>query len=136
MSELLTQFYRLKSHLLMSIETHTCLVAYNRKYPVLIYSDNGISRSAAIAIAFISFHMRLDSQVQKLLFSLIFIIYYFKESIWICWRSSNYSSTTIISHMYWWIKWEISNIERNSITQNCRIWRENLQREFYNSKFL
>ncbi|UJR18536.1 hypothetical protein I4U23_005443 [Adineta vaga] len=37
-------------------------IAYNRKYPVLIYSDNGISRSAAIAIAFISFHMRLDSQ--------------------------------------------------------------------------
>ncbi|CAF1448170.1 unnamed protein product [Adineta ricciae] len=37
-------------------------IAYNRKDPVLIYSDHGISRSAAIAIAFISFHMRFNSQ--------------------------------------------------------------------------
>ena len=38
-------------------------VAYDRGDPVLVYSDRGISRSAAVIVAFISFQMRMSSQV-------------------------------------------------------------------------
>lgn len=38
-------------------------VAYDRGDPVLVYSDRGVSRSAAVIVAFISFHMRMSSQV-------------------------------------------------------------------------
>ena len=38
-------------------------VAYDRGDPVLVYSDRGVSRSAAVIVAFISFQMRMSSQV-------------------------------------------------------------------------
>ncbi|CAF4336014.1 unnamed protein product, partial [Rotaria magnacalcarata] len=37
-------------------------VAYDRGDPVLVYSDRGVSRSAAVIVAFISFQMRMSSQ--------------------------------------------------------------------------
>ncbi|UJR29216.1 hypothetical protein I4U23_010430 [Adineta vaga] len=37
-------------------------VAYDRGDPVLVYSDHGVSRSAAVIVAFISFHMRMSSK--------------------------------------------------------------------------
>jgi predicted protein tyrosine phosphatase len=38
-------------------------VAYDRRDPVLVYSDRGVSRSAAVIVAFVSFQMRMNSQV-------------------------------------------------------------------------
>jgi hypothetical protein len=38
-------------------------VAFDRGDPVLVYSDRGVSRSAAVVVAFISFQMRMNSQV-------------------------------------------------------------------------
>jgi predicted protein tyrosine phosphatase len=38
-------------------------VAYDRGDPVLVYSDRGVSRSAAVIVAFVSFQMRMNSQV-------------------------------------------------------------------------
>lgn len=40
-------------------------VAYARGDPVLVYSDRGVSRSAAVVVAFVSFQMRLSAQVRK-----------------------------------------------------------------------
>ncbi|CAF1266757.1 unnamed protein product [Adineta ricciae] len=37
-------------------------VAYDRGDPVLVYSDRGVSRSAAVIVAFISFHKRISSK--------------------------------------------------------------------------
>ncbi|CAF1239582.1 unnamed protein product [Rotaria sordida] len=37
-------------------------VAYDRGDPVLVYSDRGVSRSAAVVVAFVSFQMRMSSQ--------------------------------------------------------------------------
>ncbi|CAF1503183.1 unnamed protein product [Adineta steineri] len=37
-------------------------VAFHRGDPVLVYSDRGVGRAAAVVVAFISFHMRMSSQ--------------------------------------------------------------------------
>jgi len=50
-------------------------VAYDRGDPVLVYSDRGVSRSAAVIVAFISFKMRLTCQVNSLEF------FFFSKSI-------------------------------------------------------
>jgi len=49
-------------------------VAYDRGDPVLVYSDRGVSRSAAVIVAFISFQMRMNSQVsvEKLIEKIVF----------------------------------------------------------------
>lgn len=41
-------------------------VAYDRGDPVLVYSDRGVSRSAAVIVAFISFHKRISSKVNRI----------------------------------------------------------------------
>ncbi len=40
-------------------------MAYNRGDPVLVYSDRGLSRSAAVIVAFISFQMRMSARVSR-----------------------------------------------------------------------
>lgn len=41
---------------------HFISVAYDRGDPVLVYSDRGVSRSAAVIVAFISFKLRMTCQ--------------------------------------------------------------------------
>jgi hypothetical protein len=55
-------------------------VAYDRGDPVLVYSDRGVSRSAAVIVAFISFHMRMSSQVSigKMIRQLVRVFCLFK----------------------------------------------------------
>ena len=49
-------------------------VAYDRGDPVLVYSDRGVSRAAAVIVAFVSFQMRMNSQVNC--HQIIYDIYY------------------------------------------------------------
>jgi hypothetical protein len=56
-------YVRLLSILNILFIFYLIAVAYDRGDPVLVYSDRGVSRSAAVIVAFISFQMRMNSQV-------------------------------------------------------------------------
>lgn len=97
-----------------------CLAAaYARGDPVLVYSDRGISRSAGVVVAFVSFHMRLNSKVcfhDLILFDTIIGFVFSSDwigSIGICWTSSFSSSATLVYSIYWSIEWKIEWFERS-----------------------
>lgn len=78
-------------------------VAYDRGDPVLVYSDRGVSRSAAVIVAFISFKMRLTCQVNSLEFfsSRNRLIWFFSKrwnmsnDIEMCARNNRFSVASI-----------------------------------------
>ncbi len=78
-------------------------VAFDRGDPVLVYSDRGVSRSAAVIVAFISFQMRMNSQVSLVQIIQEIVRVFSSEylgSFDLCSRTSSRTSTTIIYCMY------------------------------------
>jgi len=75
---LLILYVRLLSILNILFFLYLIAVAFDRGDPVLVYSDRGVSRSAAVIVAFISFQMRMNSQVSvdKLIQKIVYIFFF------------------------------------------------------------
>ena len=100
-------------------------MAFNRGDPVLVYSDRGLSRSAAVTVAFISFQLRISAKVsdrvamQQKWFGSVFGSNL--GSIEICRQTSIDPSSTIVHRLYRSVEWETASPERGDVKHGSNV---------------